>query len=164
MAESAADAAEKVPNDEEAPGLPALPPAPAAPAPAVAASAPAASTVSRGEEGLPPPPPQPHMETLPRGWIAEKDPTSGDTFYVNTVTDETTWDKPTKPALTNRKDASVLGLMEQKIETQLTHKHHSGWKRVLEEVVGEVVGMDTEDELKEVHSMRHKLHEFLEGT
>ena len=54
--------------------------------------------------------------------------------------------------------------MGHKIETQLTHKHHSGWKRVLEEVVGEFVKMDTEDELEEVHSMRHQLHEFLEGT
>ena len=31
---------------------------------------------------------------LPSGWTAEKDPASGDTYYVNEMTGETTWEKP----------------------------------------------------------------------
>ncbi len=34
---------------------------------------------------------------LPEGWTAQKDPASGDTYYVNEITGESSWDKP-KPA------------------------------------------------------------------
>ena len=34
---------------------------------------------------------------LPEGWTAEKDPASGDMYYVNETTGETTWDKPKPP-------------------------------------------------------------------
>ena len=54
--------------------------------------------------------------------------------------------------------------IEAKIETQLTHKHKRGWKRTLEEIVGEMVKMDTDEELEEVRTLRHEVHEFLEGT
>mmetsp|Transcript_28205 Transcript_28205/g.60348 ORF Transcript_28205/g.60348 Transcript_28205/m.60348 type:complete len:905 (+) Transcript_28205:1528-4242(+) len=32
--------------------------------------------------------------SLPHGWLAVDDPTSGDTYYVNEATGETTWDRP----------------------------------------------------------------------
>lgn len=153
-----AHATMKGPQDEEAQPPPTLPPTlPPTPAANVA-------------DMLPPPPPQPHTETLPEGWSAEKDPESGDTFYVNLVTDETTWVKPTRSSnalKAQAKSASIRAYaesIEEKIETRLTHKHSYGWKRSLEEVVGELAHMDTDEELAEVKTMRHSLHTFLEGT
>eukprot|EP01043_Picozoa_sp_COSAG02_P029454 COSAG02_NODE_1834_length_10718_cov_3.893775_2_plen_201_part_00 len=156
-----ADAATEVPQDEEA-----QPPPRSAPQPVSQPLAEAAKVADTLPP--PPPPPQPHTETLPEGWCAEKDPASGDTFYVNLATDETTWVKPTGPIHVPPKPAAkavaMRGSFVQQIETQLTHKHAYGWKRSLEEVVGEMVHMDTDEELAEIRTMRHSLHEFLEGT
>jgi len=37
-------------------------------------------------------------DDLPPGWIAVVDPDSGDTYYVNEATGETTWDRPSSPS------------------------------------------------------------------
>jgi len=43
-------------------------------------------------------------EKLPAGWLAKEDKNSGKTYYVNTVSKTTTWQKPTKPAGENQAD------------------------------------------------------------
>lgn len=57
------------------------------------------SEISNGAQPNPArPPPVPRKPgkepPLPKNWSAVKDPSSGDTYYWNEVTDETTWDRP----------------------------------------------------------------------
>ena len=45
----------------------------------------------------PPPtarPPPGAPESLPQGWTIELDPSSGQEYYYNTVTGESTWERP----------------------------------------------------------------------
>ena len=39
-----------------------------------------------------------HAETVPEGWTTRKSTTTGDTYYVNSLTGETTWSRPTRTA------------------------------------------------------------------
>ena len=42
----------------------------------------------------------PAAEALPEGWTSAADPTSRKTYYINTATKETRWEKPTAAAET----------------------------------------------------------------
>lgn len=48
-------------------------------------------------DGGPPPPPPPSTAStlpLPPGWVRATDPISGETYYANTLTGQTSWDPP----------------------------------------------------------------------
>ena len=47
------------------------------------------------------------MTPLPEGWHEATDPTSGDTYYYNAATQETSWDRPTKQS-TRKRPRSVV--------------------------------------------------------
>ena len=44
---------------------------------------------------------------LPEGWHEATDPSSGDTYYYNSVTKETSWDRPTEPSTRKRPRAAI---------------------------------------------------------
>ena len=38
------------------------------------------------------------VDSVPEGWTPQKSTTTGDTYYVNSLTGETTWSRPTQTA------------------------------------------------------------------
>ena len=44
---------------------------------------------------------------LPKGWHEATDPSSGDTYYYNSVTKETSWDRPTEQSTRKRPRAAI---------------------------------------------------------
>ena len=39
-----------------------------------------------------------HAESVPEGWTTRKSTTTGETYYINSLTNETTWSRPTRTA------------------------------------------------------------------
>jgi hypothetical protein len=77
---------------------PAQPPAPAAAAPAPAAAAPEAEAPLLAPVVAAPPAVDQAGNALPAGWEPMVSQSSGDTYYKNVFTGDTTWDIPTQPA------------------------------------------------------------------
>ena len=56
----------------------------------------------------PPPPPPPPPSSLPAGWVATTDPTSGQTYYANPTTGQSSWTVPVAPPTFGSAGASVV--------------------------------------------------------
>jgi hypothetical protein len=69
--------------------------------------------------------------SLPSGWTQAIDPASGRTYYINNGTNETTWDRPTKPSAASRASRKVRG--EAVASPILSKKEQSAFEYFVEQ-------------------------------
>jgi hypothetical protein len=60
-----------------------------------------------------------HDKGLPDDWVESVDPSTGQTFYYNTVSRETSWEKPEKPTLAVEGQASIAEVLSEKLDSQV---------------------------------------------
>ena len=69
----------------------------------------------QGESESPPPPAEPVQDedapSLPENWTEVVDPSSGATYFYNSVTQETSWERPVVAATKAPIDAEELGVV-----------------------------------------------------
>ena len=77
---------------------------------------------------------------LPLGWFAAVDEQSGDTYYCNEATGETTWDRPTQPAIVEDETtaSSNTNLSSNQGESQDGDQLPNGWFSVTDPASGDV--------------------------
>jgi hypothetical protein len=92
-------------------------------------------------------------------WEEAVDPGSGSSYYVNTDTNQSTWERP-------QLDVVVVVDQSKKKGPVSKHAHpdqHLSARRILEDIAGEFVGEQGKVEEEEVKSLRYEVNEFLES-
>lgn len=93
-------------------------------------NAPHNNSITQNETPLLTNEPNQNDDNLPPGWFAVTDPQSGDEYFVNEQTGETTWDRPTNPNHTP--------LLSNEPASEDESSLASGWFAVVEQESGDI--------------------------
>ena len=62
------------------------------------------------------------VEVLPAGWVEEKDPSNGETFYYNSISSETRSERPTDTVEESEVDSSVFPTQTEVLKEEINNK------------------------------------------